>query len=66
MKILLNVNREMLDEVCAGWQPLEGIKLEETPDGSFDLIVTRDLELARETDARCEALRQRVADLAAP
>jgi hypothetical protein len=57
MKVLLNIN---LDAMPSDWVPCQGVKLNELDDGSFDLIVTRDLDAAREADERAGALLRRI------
>lgn len=52
MKVLLNVDRALLDRLLAGWTDVQGIRLQEARDGSFDLIGTTDLTLARRDEAR--------------
>jgi hypothetical protein len=56
MKVLLNVAREVIvDE----WAACEGVKLIEREDGSFDLILTKNLEEARSSDRRLDELLER-------
>lgn len=48
MKILLNVAKDMLTE---DWWEVEGVKLKEQDDGTFQLYFTRDLATAKKAEA---------------
>lgn len=57
MKILLNVAREMFD--TTEWHECQGVRFEERDDGSFDLMLAKDLSAAKKAEAdRDEALRR--------
>lgn len=60
MKVLLNVQRVALDPLGPDWVECQGFRLVEVPDGSFDLIVTTDIEASRAaaSDAIADAKRR--------
>lgn len=48
MKVLVNVAREHLK--VGEWIECQAVKLEEASDGSFELVITTDVERMRETE----------------
>lgn len=54
MKVIVNVPQDLL-AAHQRWTSVQGVKLEETKDGSFDLCVTLDLAKTREAE---EAIRR--------
>lgn len=50
MLVLLTIDREVLAKAASKWRACEGVKLNERPDGTFELLLTTDLRAARDTD----------------
>jgi hypothetical protein len=49
VKILVNVGRRTFSE---DWQECQAVKFVEQPDGSFDVMVTRDIGRSREIERK--------------
>lgn len=62
MKLLVNVARELLDDAMS-WTACEGVKLREEADGSFTLVMAKDLAAVRESDERIALAERDIAKM---